>query len=68
MSACLFANLSFFYLFVCFLFFRNGGFESKNDGAARIEVIFFSGQYAYCISSAVSGENRQEYLKLLPNF
>ena len=53
MSACLFANLSFFYLFVCFLFFRNGGFEKENDGVVRIEVIFFSGQYAYCISSAI---------------
>ena len=29
---------------------------------------YLSGQYAYCILSAISGENRQEYLKLLPNF
>lgn len=36
MSACLFANLSFFYLFVRFLFFRNGGFESKNDPVSKI--------------------------------
>ena len=35
------------------MFFRNDGFESKNDGVVRIEVIFFSGQYAYCISSAI---------------
>ena len=33
--------------------FGNGGFESKNDGIARIVVIFLSGQYAYCILSSI---------------
>ena len=52
-SVRMFANLSFFYLFKYCLFFRNASFESKNDGIVRIEVIFLSGKYAYCILSSI---------------
>ena len=42
-----------FYLFKYCLFFRNGSFESKNDGIVRIEIIFLSRKYAYCILSSI---------------
>ena len=33
--------------------FGNGGSESENDRFVRIVVTFLSGQYGYCISSAI---------------